>query len=399
MDYLQIKKSYNEHLDELYHFGIKGQRWGFRRFQNEDGSLTAEGEKRYYDESNATSSGRAEEPKKSKHRQKLEQHYLSKGYDKSRAEKMASNRIKTEVALGVVGAITIASAAAYGIYKHHKYVGDQVIKKSDSMQRIEGFKGNLKDQHKRELWDVSYVSNNKFDNKNYKDSYGYMLGYGKYKQQGHEGEVYKLGLKATKDLKVASPKSSLDSFKQLSGNKKFAKMFQNPEDIKNLTTTLHGKKTVSEKDVENFMKGNKISNSTAKKMYENFNASLTGKANSKQAEKARNMFYKNLKKNGYSGLVDVNDAKYSGLRSSNPLIFFNSKKDLKIDSVTDIKDNKNSSRIKAGISFMRTSSLDASHKYFTFVAPTLGAATAGASGGLLSYDYVKTNKKKKEGSK
>lgn len=31
---------------ELYHHGIKGQRWGIRRFQNEDGSLTPEGEAR-----------------------------------------------------------------------------------------------------------------------------------------------------------------------------------------------------------------------------------------------------------------------------------------------------------------------------------------------------------------
>lgn len=28
---------------ELYHHGVKGQRWGVRRYQNEDGSLTAEG--------------------------------------------------------------------------------------------------------------------------------------------------------------------------------------------------------------------------------------------------------------------------------------------------------------------------------------------------------------------
>ena len=32
--------------DELYHHGIKGQKWGVRRFQNPDGSLTAEGRKR-----------------------------------------------------------------------------------------------------------------------------------------------------------------------------------------------------------------------------------------------------------------------------------------------------------------------------------------------------------------
>ena len=32
---------------EIYHHGIKGQKWGIRRFQNKDGSLTPEGEKRY----------------------------------------------------------------------------------------------------------------------------------------------------------------------------------------------------------------------------------------------------------------------------------------------------------------------------------------------------------------
>lgn len=36
-----------EKNDELYHHGIKGQRWGIRRYQNEDGSLTPEGRERY----------------------------------------------------------------------------------------------------------------------------------------------------------------------------------------------------------------------------------------------------------------------------------------------------------------------------------------------------------------
>lgn len=31
---------------ELYHWGIKGMRWGVRRFQNKDGSLTSAGKKR-----------------------------------------------------------------------------------------------------------------------------------------------------------------------------------------------------------------------------------------------------------------------------------------------------------------------------------------------------------------
>ena len=33
--------------NELYHHGIKGQKWGVRRFQNTDGSLTSDGKKRY----------------------------------------------------------------------------------------------------------------------------------------------------------------------------------------------------------------------------------------------------------------------------------------------------------------------------------------------------------------
>ena len=44
----KLKQSdYSEYDYELYHHGILGMHWGIRRFQNEDGTLTAAGKKRY----------------------------------------------------------------------------------------------------------------------------------------------------------------------------------------------------------------------------------------------------------------------------------------------------------------------------------------------------------------
>lgn len=40
-------------MSELQHHGIKGQKWGVRRYRNRDGSLTPAGRKRYSDSASA----------------------------------------------------------------------------------------------------------------------------------------------------------------------------------------------------------------------------------------------------------------------------------------------------------------------------------------------------------
>lgn len=70
---------------ELYHHGIKGQRWGVRRYQNPDGSYTSEGKARRSSENG--SAKKASDPEARK----------------ARAKKIAA----------AAGALTLAAAAAY----------------------------------------------------------------------------------------------------------------------------------------------------------------------------------------------------------------------------------------------------------------------------------------------
>lgn len=95
--------------NELYHHGIKGQRWGIRRYQNPDGTLTEEG-KRRMNPHKAVQRMSDTELKKVNNRLKMESEYMELRYKDTERGRRALN-----TALKVVGAVGIASVGVASV--------------------------------------------------------------------------------------------------------------------------------------------------------------------------------------------------------------------------------------------------------------------------------------------
>ena len=104
--------------NELQHFGIKGMKWGVRRYQNKDGSLTPAGKKRY-DES-----------------------------DEEREKKEKSKKTKAKVATAAVATAAVATAAAMNkdkIKKGMDYVKANKPSKDEKKETtVDDYKESLK---------------------------------------------------------------------------------------------------------------------------------------------------------------------------------------------------------------------------------------------------------------
>ena len=116
--------------DELYHHGIKGQRWGVRRYQNSDGTLTSAGKARY----NAGEFGKTVKRKVSS--------ALSTTKESASKKIQSIDKEKIKKAAIIGASVAAAAAVTYGGYKLAQANPDLVQYGQYKIRKLLGKTGN-----------------------------------------------------------------------------------------------------------------------------------------------------------------------------------------------------------------------------------------------------------------
>lgn len=362
--------------NELYHYGLKGMKWGTRHWQNEDGTFNEAGKARYFGKSSShrplsvmklqndpdVQKRKAEIAEAKKAYKDAAKSYYKKPYDQAQKdlanannklyyakqdlkdEKMrkrmeadtrekSKRRLKLEEEYKKQGmtpeeaelaaykrerterALKIAAGVAVTAavaWGANKYIENNVDRVIKSNVSLK----RVATSDTAGVQDVFYATfgNKKLDNAKYAGLYAKQLKSGTYGTVAEH--VYEKTINTAQSLKMASTKSAKNALQDLiSNDPEFKKAFSNQFRFD----------PAMQKAIQN--------GKVDKKAYEYFNRELGGSAKNSDVAKR---YYNALTKKGYNAIMDVNDKKYSGFNTSMPVIVFNAKDKVNVSKVREL---------------------------------------------------------------
>lgn len=280
-------------MNDIYlcHYGIKGQKWGVRRYQYADGTRTPAGIKRYQNNTTNVSSGKVKYIVNNAKFKITGKQYVDSYLSKNTSFYRIQNSKNFE------------NFAFYATYK-----------KKDADKYLGLFGKNLTSRAfavARAAEKKAKVSGNEDDITNAKDI----------RNKANNTKIYQLKINATRKLKIPSDENA----GYITANLLKEKDFRD-----NVAASIADSKRIMRRpaqqllfnQAQNAMNKNpdKMTNSEKIAVYKAFNLSLTN--HNQQEIAAQNRFYSELKKKGYNALLDYNDKEFSSYHAKRPMIVF-----------------------------------------------------------------------------
>lgn len=284
----------------LCHHGIKGQKWGIRRYQYADGTLTPSGRYRYRKSNSSNLLDRAF---------RIMNSNVKEVVNTTRTKVTGKQYVDTFLNKGT------SLSRIQTSNNFEKFAFYATYKKSDSDKYLGLFGKNLTNRSRLDADKAEKVANATGSEKDIAEA-------AKLREYANNVKVYQLKLETSRKLKFPSDENASDIT---------SKLLSTDSDFKNnLIASIQDSKEKMKrpsqqilfKQAENALNKDPkyMSKSEKESVYKAFNLSLV--YHNPQEVAAQNRFYSELKKKGYNALLDYNDKSYSSYHAKRPTIVF-----------------------------------------------------------------------------